>query len=901
MKGLSTEIEVALITIIEGLNYNFFATDGTNTDEVTVEDIETYIKDLDAEKMQVIMKSKTSSFQSAKHILERWMNSPNAPHKEKVVMYINRLIKSGESAIGILRKALAGTIDFSTLEPHKHDAAIKAKPVILEAIISLDKSIRELQVKLDSGDLSLAEKEFILGYPEKFAKGEFFPTTNYHKDWYDSENDAVNICPFSSTGGKVIVIDDLAIRLPEEPEKESILFHDLPKKEQYWRREEMPEGINIDTVDLWDDYIKEEFRRRREGIWFMNNGKAVYLTGNMYFALQWGQMFDNGGYMDFRYAQLDMFYFLEACIVDPRCLGDKFLKSRRTGFTYIILFILLNMATSTKNAKFGMTSKSGADVEEAFEKFSYAFLSLPFFLRPVVRGNEDSLNALYFGKPSDNSKEAKKSRKTGLKDYLNTSIDHRPTKNDSYDSVKLNGYLGDESDKWVKPHDYVVHLGMITPTMMPAGKVVGKAFIGSTMGAAEKGGKQGVEIINGSMVKDRDPITQKTSTGLYFHFLPAQENMEEFTDKYGKCWTTKPPNGTKNVLGAPITIGSIEYLMAVEDQKRKQSDKALNEQLRTYPRNIEHALRDPSENSIFNMTKLYEQIDNNTKYAEEQLYTVGNFNWKNGMVDGDVVFNPDRHGRFKVSWMPSKVDDTEHLQNRIKTVNGKFYPLNMNLVRFGVDPFSYASTHGKGSKGAIHGLTMTIPDAGPSNQFILEYIARPTDEVIFFEDVIKCVKFYGSPILVESNRLDLSRHMYNRGYRGFCMDRLDRPKNKLNANEIKYGGQLMSGKDILDSHINSIGSYIEDYVGLYTDEVQGIRDINEVGVMPFNETLRDWLSFDPTARTEYDATISSGLAIMACHKDRYRGKVKDKKKANIGSILRRYNNSGSMGTLIKDR
>lgn len=883
MEGLSQDIRLALDTVIDGLEYKFSELDMLNPD-----------------KMQIIMKSKVSSFTSAKEILIKWAASPNAPTASTMSRYMKEVIEAGDKAMLTLRQALRKEIDYSELDAEKHNQAIVAKSFIINAVFDLDKSLVDLRQKLEDNDFDLADKEFKIGYPERFAKGSFFNIKNYWKDWYNEETDGVNICPFS-TKGETIVLQDLHITLPEEPEdKTTILFHDLPKEEQHWRRSEAPENITPDNVELWDEYITEEYRRRREGVWFYNNGEAVYLTGNHYWALQWCKMLDNGAYMDFRYAQLNMFYHLEACIVDKRCLGQLFVKSRRTGFTYTVLAILLNMSTSTANGKYGMTSKSGDDVQEAFDKFSYMFLSLPFYFRPVVKGKEDSPSELFFGKPSNNSKEAKKARNTGVEDYLNTSVDHRPTKNDSYDSVKLNGYLGDEAFKWVKPHDYIVHMGMITPTMMPAGRVVGKAFIGSTMGARAKGGDQGVEMINGSKVSDRNETTGKTSTGLYMYFLPAQDNMEEFTDKYGKCWTETPPVKTYNVLGELIKTGSIEYLLAVEEQKKKQSDKAINEQLRTYPRTLEHALRDESNECVFNINKLYEQIDHNDQMPEETRFTIGNFKWKDGIKDSDVEFYPDPKGRFKISWMPSKIDNTEHLRNRVREVNGQFFPMNLECVRFGCDPFSLKSTHGKGSKGGLHGKTITAPEGGaPSNKFVLEYLARPSDETVFFEDVIMCVRFYGAPILVESNRIDLLRHMRNRGYRGFAMDRLDRPKHKLNPNEKEYGGQPMSGQDILDSHMNAIGLWIERYVGVYNDEEKMIRPIGEMGDMPFQETLKDWLGFNPDKRTEYDATISSGLAIMACNTERYKGKKEKPKRTHVKTILKKYNNTGSVSTKIK--
>lgn len=899
MIGLSTEIQFALDTIIEGLNYNFFSPTGGENDDEDFQDIETYVQNLEPERMKVIMESKVSSFNSAKKILDKWMNSPNAPSEVTIKDYLHRVISAGDVAVDILRKALAGAINYDALEAHKHNSAIKAKPLILEAIFDLDSSLHELRAKLESDDLSLSEREFRVGYPERFAKGEFFSMKEYWKDWYDESSDGVKICPFS-TKGEIITLDNLNIVLPKVPKKKDILFSDLPKKEQYWRRTEIPKGVTPDNKEQWDEYIKEEFRRRREGVWFMNNGKPVYLTGNHYFALQWVKMLDSGGYMDFRYAQLNMFYHLEACIIDDRCIGQLFVKSRRTGFTYIVLSIMLNHSTSTRNNNFGITSKSDTDAKKAFLKYRYMLLNLPFFFIPLIKGKLDSPKEFEFSSPLSNTKESKKNKVINKDEYLNNLIDYEPTKNDSYDGQALYMYLGDEAGKWKKPMDYVKHFGQISPTMLEGGQVVGKAFIGSTVGALSKGGQQFKDMYSSSDILNRNEVTGMTSTGLYRYFLPAQDNMTAFTDIYGVCHKVKPEVKTYNVKGKLIRSGSIDYLVSQEEAKKASSDNALNEQYRAFPRTVEHAFRDEATESVFNITKIYEQLEFNETLPEESKYTVGNFDWVDGVTDGDVVFNPNPKGRFKVSWLPSVVDDTEKLANRVKEVNGKFYPLNTNCVRIGIDPFSLKSTHGEGSKGGAHGLTLLIPEGGaPSNKFVFEYLARPSDETIFFEDMIKVMRYYGAPALVESNRIDLLRHMRNRGYRGFAMDRLDRPKSKLNPNEIEYGGQVMSGKDIIDSHMNSIGAWIEKYVGVYNNEIEKIRPIGEMGEMPFDDTLRDWLGFDPDSRTKYDATISSGLAVMACQTEKYRKKVKKKDRSKIVvPLLKRYSNKGNLSGSI---
>jgi len=68
--------------------------------------------------------------------------------------------------------------------------------------------------------------------------------------------------------------------------------------------------------------------------------------------------------------------------------------------------------------------------------------------------------------------------------------------------------------------------------------------------------------------------------------------------------------------------------------------------------------------------------------------------------------------------------------------------------------------------------------------------------------------------------------------------------------------------------------------------------------MYFQKTLEDWAQFDINNRTKHDASISSGLAIMACNKNKYRPvPLRTKKTVNFG--IKRYNNDGSFSKIIK--
>lgn len=869
MKGFSKDIETAIDSILDGLEY----------------DID--ISSVEAHKMKPLMRSKVDSFKYAKKMINKWENSQNQPKPDKLKRYVSRLVDAGDKALETLRGYFRTKINFDEIDEERHYLATEGKVILHEAISEIDASLIELRLQIESEKFQLEDREFKIGFPEKFANQEFFPESHYHENWLDEETNSIMICP-KGTIGEIIILDGLRIALPKVPEnKKEILFHEEKQRNQYWRRTPMPKNLTPENEDSYYEYIIEEFRRRREGIWFMNNGKPVYLTGSYYFALQWCKMFDDGGYMDFRYAQLNMFYHTEACVRDKRCLGQIFVKSRRTGYTYEKVFRMINEATSTKNSNFGITSKSDTDAQKAFNKFSYGFRNLPFFFQPVVKGKVDSSKFIEFGMPSDGSKKAKKNRDTNTDAYLNTRIDYEPTKNDAYDGQKMYRYLGDEASKWTKPRDYLSHWGQVSPTFDEGGKIVGKAFIGSTVAARKKGGDEFIAILSGSNVKKRDKVTNRTATGLYSYFLPAHENMTEFTDKYGVCHKTVPDGGFfENVEGEIKRIGSVQYLEAINAQKRAENEIAYNEQLRAYPMKIEDAIRDESRECLFSMEKIQEQINycDDTDFAN--IVHSGFFGWKDGVPDTKVVWYPtpknDKKGKFNVTWIPPEEMQNQY-ENRVGWGGVSKAPLNEHLGAFGCDSYDisgtvdsvtkygYESTSDskRGSKGALHGVTkFSIADV-PSNHFFLEYIARPKTSEEFYEDVLMACVFYGMPILAENNKPRLLYHFKNRGYRNFSITRFDKTLNRLSPTEKELGGIPNSSEDMKVMHSSAIESYIQKYIGYNVEN-------NDFGSMYFKETLIDWLHFDVNKRTKFDATISSGLALMAINRDKYTPEQKER-------------------------
>tara|TARA_Y100001973_G_scaffold83019_1_gene122910 strand:- start:501 stop:1601 length:1101 start_codon:yes stop_codon:yes gene_type:complete len=363
-------------------------------------------------------------------------------------------------------------------------------------------------------------------------------------------------------------------------------------------------------------------------------------------------------------------------------------------------------------------------------------------------------------------------------------------------------------------------------------------------------------------------------------------NYEGFIDEYGFPVFDTPDTDVLGPDGELIDIGIIEHWQNEADGLKSDHD-ALNEFYRQFPKTTEHAFRDEAFGSIFNLVKIYEQIDYNEEMGRSIGITQGNFQWINGIKDTNVIFYPDQKGRFKISWTPPV-----NLQNRVLIKNGVKYPGNEHMGAFGCDSYDISGTvDGRGSKGALHGLTKFSMEDCPPNQFFLEYVARPQTAEIFFEDVLMACVFYGMPILAENNKPRLLYYFRRRGYRGFSMNRPDKVWNKLSVAEKEIGGIPNTSEDIKQAHAAAIEMYIQNHVGMNSD--------GGFGNMYFNTTLNDWSRFDITKRTKFDASISSGLAIMANNKHLYVPNAKIEKK-QVDLNFAKYNQKGSMSRIIKN-
>jgi hypothetical protein len=480
---------------------------------------------------------------------------------------------------------------------------------------------------------------------------DYLPSQVKNRKWkygYDEKYDLVVISK-DGTVGEVYEINGVKIGLPK-------VQKGLKKGENKWKPEEYPKELSrIKTIFEWNqmspefkvkwvDYIQAEFEKRDDGHWFVNNGSPTYITGSHYMYLQWSKI--DIGFPDFRESNRIFWIFWEACKADDRCFGMCYLKNRRSGFSFMSSSETSNIGTISMDAKLGILSKTGPDAKEMFiHKVVPIVRNYPFFFKPVQDGMDAPKSELSFRLPAKkitkkNMAEKDEESITGL----DTTIDWLSTADNSYDGQKLLMLVHDESGKWLAPNN-ILNNWRVTKTCLRLGsRIVGKCMMGSTVNALAKGGQNFKDLYYDSDPKRRNNNGQ-TKSGLYSLFIPMDYNFEGFLDEYGHAVVEDPAKPVMGIDDRPIKIGVVSYWNN-EVEALKHDPDALNEFYRQYPRTESHAFRDESKQSLYNLTKIYQQIDYNDNLIRDRVITRGQFHWKGGVIDSEVVWTPDVRGRF---------------------------------------------------------------------------------------------------------------------------------------------------------------------------------------------------------------------------------------------------------------
>ena len=669
-------------------------------------------------------------------------------------------------------------------------------------------------------------------------------------------------------------ISGIKIQLPEKPKKKDILFSNLPKKKQKWSRTEMPSGLSPDTASKYADFINQEFDRRANGVWFMNNGVPTYITGEHYYYLNWCKL--DIGYPNYRDRDRRFYMFWDHCTKDPDCFGLVMVKHRREGASYKGAAMLLYEVTANYNAHGGIISKTGADAKSLFtDKMVYMFRNLPFFFQPIIDGSDNPKSTLSFNQPGQ--KISKNFKTVTKSEALNSKIDWRNTKENSYDSVKLLRYLCDEAGKWVDAN-VEKNWEVVRSCLTLGDKIIGKCFMPSTVNELSKSGGENFKNLWYDSDPDDVDANGRTRSGLYQYFTPAYDGYEGFIDEYGMSVIDTPSEEQSKYIKK--TIGAKEFLQNIRDSYKNNTSK-LSEEKRQRPFNIDEAFRSDVNNSLFDVERIYQQIDFNNSSNPVTVY--GDFVWKGGVEDSEVVWQPRKNGKFHMAWIPP-----DERRNKKDTKNGRLYPGNHVELVAGCDPYDHdTTTDGRRSDAAAYVYKKFSMMDDFSSVFVCEYIHRPPKAEIFYEDMIKMCYFYGCQILVENNKVGIIKYFERRGYNNYLMDRPESTHTSSSRTQ-KTKGIPSTGAAVLTAQAEAVSSYIYDHVGVN-------NETGEMGKCYFNKLLEDWSKFEIDNRTKYDATVASSIALLAAQKF---VKPKSKQTFDMNKFVKKYKNTGLISKRI---
>lgn len=653
-------------------------------------------------------------------------------------------------------------------------------------------------------------------------------------------------------GGSVINIQGLECNLPPEGYVYNILTKQLEyrgvyqrskiKEEQYWKRIPLPNWY-MDTMKKWDEFDKkkkeddlefydeklEEFKkqewdRRLNGFWYMNNGVPTYLTGLHYLYLQWWSI--DIGYPKFRIPDLEKFYFMQYCIEDPLCMGMLEVTKRRFGKSFVAGLFVTEYTTRTKMTNGGIQSKTGSDAKKFFAKTVVnPFRRLPKFFRPEydMSLGVNPKSEMRFQKTNVRGKKAEESVD---KDELGSVIDHQSADTVAYDGQKLHRYVADECGKTTEVNVYDRHEVVRYCLLDDEGKIIGKALYTTTVEklTTEKDGVQDAFKLlwdESDQLKRQDNGT--TSSGLYRFFMSAKRtrNFDDF--------------------GFPDEEKTLQQIVA-DRETVKNNPRALSARIRKEPLTIDEAFSTDSDKCIFNVLN----ISNREQYLRENPPIIRSV-WFYRDIDQVVrwrnISEKEQDFHWKITQFPPKGEE-----------NKFFFDVKLRRPKriadgaIAVDGYSNSQGGKFGSKASAWiGRRYNMMEPDKTGKAIGHLYGRPQIKETLHEQVLLAAEFYGYKVWYEHNSDDYLSYFRDRGRVGYLgsypTTAIDPTKRD---SQERYKGFPTTPFSLTK----------QTDVGIMYFE-------NHIDAIDYQNLLDDAKKFDPNNRTEYDQTVSF-LMLLVC-------------------------------------
>lgn len=609
---------------------------------------------------------------------------------------------------------------------------------------------------------------------------------------------------------------------------------DIPE-EQYWERIAPPDWYK-DTMKRWelydrkkkdDDpdfydedlekYKQQEWDRRLNGFWFMNGGKAVYITGMHYLFLQWWQI--DIGFPRFRIIDLEYFYFLQYCIDDPNCFGMIEVCKRRNGKTFRAGVFLVEYVSRTKMTNAGIQSKTDKDAKKVFAKAVVGpFKKLPRFFRPeydMSLGVTPKTEIRF----QQTNVRGKKAEDNLDKEELGSLIDFGSADPLSYDGQKVHRKFDDEFAKTIECNIYERHEVSRYCLLDDEGNIIGKILYSSTVEKLKtdrEGVQEGAKLLwDESNQADIQPNGQ-TKSGLYRFFMGAHRSRNF------------------DVHGYPNEEKSLKQILA-DREAVKNNAQALSARKRKEPISISDAFGIDADNCVFNGENIEKRSDTllNSRIHKRNIVFYRDLDQVVKWRDADK-----RDGDFY--WRITPEFDLSIKNDLYKVVDRLRQPSKTNDGAISVDSYSNSQGGRKyGSKAsAFIGYRKLLKPVG-------HLYGRPKEKDDLHNQVLLAAEFCGFKAYYEHTADDYYGYFKDRGKLGYLgkyplslIDPLQIKKAGEKGPERFYGTPITPFS--LTRQLDNGIAYFEHHIEL----------------IDFEEILEWAPKFDPYKRTECDIIVS---------------------------------------------
>jgi len=657
----------------------------------------------------------------------------------------------------------------------------------------------------------------------------------------------------------------------ELQETDVIKRSEIPE-ENYWERFTLPKDWNSrrkaekerQKYDKYyiDPYLEDirarEWNRRLCGVHFHNyNSKTkevdlLYITGTHYLYITYWKF--QGKFMDFRINDMEFWYVMKYCEEDYDCLGLNEITKRKLGKTAKLGCWLYDRTSKPPyNQHAGIQSKADDDAEEVMKKaLVQPWQKLPDFFRPIydtMKG--DDPNELRFFHTSRRGSTTENEREE--EDALESWIDFGASGEAVYDGPELDSYAADEAGKTKKPtsikerQSTVRFCSEIDGTFKRRdSRYFQRKQLYTTTVEIERGEEDNYEFQE--MTANSNPLDRndnnRTKTGLYTYFLPAQKGM--YFDDYGY----------------PDEEKAITFLL--NEMKKLEDDgdtRGLSSFKRKNPMNFKMAFSADGASALYDPELINTQLDD-IIWRQGDITERGDLVWKdgfeferpvvkeNGEVDyilNEVEWKSSPNGKFEKikGWMPKE-------PNKVYKNNGKYLPNNNFANRIGCDPFKYDKTKDKRRSNCAafnYQIADDINNKDPYNDaFTLRYAFRENSTRLANMDILKMAWWCGCQALFERNVNHWKRDFQDWNCDGFLM---------WMPGESEPG-IYTDGKGGV---IQMICNYTEAYINQFIKKVM------------FKSLLKKetgWLGFKVEDTQVFDEPMAAGLTLIAVKGKKYR-------------------------------